>query len=101
MPDWLNISIFGLTQLVILVGLFGLIVPIFPGVVIIWLAELGYGIVKGFSTLLNVLFAMITLFLLVVVTIATVLIVMSAIEASFARMPIVVSLVAGDAGPSL
>lgn len=73
MPNWLNISIFGLTQLIILVGLFGLIVPIFPGVVIIWLAELGYGIVKGFSTLGIVLFAIITLLMLVGVTIDNVL----------------------------
>jgi uncharacterized protein YqgC (DUF456 family) len=60
MPEWLHVSIFILTQVVILVGLFGLIVPIFPGVVIIWLAILGYAIVRGFNTLGTVLFVIIT-----------------------------------------
>jgi hypothetical protein len=64
MADWLHISIFALTQIVMLVGLFGLIVPIFPGTVVIWLAALGYGVVTGFSTLGIVLFVIITLLML-------------------------------------
>ncbi|HSF83514.1 MAG TPA: DUF456 domain-containing protein [Anaerolineales bacterium] len=64
MPEWLNISIFWLTQLFMLVGLFGLVVPIFPGTVIIWLAALGYGLVTGFGTLGTVLFVIITLLML-------------------------------------
>lgn len=47
-----------------LVGLLGLIVPVFPGTVVIWLAALGYGIVSGFSTLGWVLFAAITVLML-------------------------------------
>jgi uncharacterized protein YqgC (DUF456 family) len=65
MPDWLHISIFALTQIVMLVGLFGLIVPIFPGTVVIWLAALGYGVVTGFHTLGIVLFVIITVLMLV------------------------------------
>jgi uncharacterized protein YqgC (DUF456 family) len=64
MPDWLNISIFGLTQILMLVGLFGLLVPIFPGTVVMWLAALGYGIVSGFDKLEVVLFVLITLLML-------------------------------------
>ena len=64
MPDWINASIFALTQIVMLVGLFGLIVPIFPGTVIIWLAALGYGVVSGFGTLGIVLFVIITILML-------------------------------------
>lgn len=64
MPDWLHVSIFGLTQLILLLGLFSLFVPIFPGTVIMWLAILGYGVVTGFSTLAWVLFAVITLIML-------------------------------------
>jgi uncharacterized protein YqgC (DUF456 family) len=55
------------------VGLFGLAVPIFPGITVIWLASLGYGVVTGFSTLGWVLFAVITILLIVGVTIDNVL----------------------------
>jgi len=65
MPDWLNISIFGITQIFMLVGLFGLIIPVYPGTVIMWLAALGYGVVSGFSTWGTVLFVIITLLMLV------------------------------------
>lgn len=47
-----------------LVGLFGLIVPIFPGTVIMWLATLGYGLVAGFGQLGAVMFVLITLLML-------------------------------------
>lgn len=56
-----------------LVGLFGLIVPIFPGITVIWLAALGYGVVTGFNTLGWVLFAVISVLMLVGVTIDNVL----------------------------
>jgi len=64
MPEWINTSIFVLTQIIILVGLFGLIVPIFPGTVVIWLATLGYGVVSGFGRLGMVLFVIITILML-------------------------------------
>jgi uncharacterized protein len=49
MPDWIVTSINILTLIVMLFGLFGLIMPVFPGLVIIWLAALGFGIFGGFS----------------------------------------------------
>jgi len=64
LPDWLNISIFGLTQFFMLVGLFGLIVPVFPGIIIMWLAALGYGITTGFSTAGIVIFVILTLLMI-------------------------------------
>jgi len=51
MAAWLQTAIFGITLVIMLVGLFGLIVPIFPGITVIWLAALGFGVVKGFNTL--------------------------------------------------
>jgi len=65
MPEWLHVSIFALTQFIMLVGLFGLIVPVFPGTVVIWLAALGYGVVTGFHTLGIILFVIITILMLV------------------------------------
>jgi hypothetical protein len=65
MPDWLHLSIFGITQFVMLVGLFGSIFPIFPGVFIMWLAALGYGIVTKFDTIGLVIFLLMTLLMIV------------------------------------
>ena len=43
-----------------LVTLCGLLVPVFPGLVVIWLLALLYGLVAGFGTLGAVLFVIIT-----------------------------------------
>jgi hypothetical protein len=61
MPAWLTTTIFWTTLVIMLVGLFGLIVPIFPGIAVIWLAALGYGVATGFTTLGWVCFAVITI----------------------------------------
>jgi len=73
MPEWLSTSIFWLTLIIMGVGLFGLIVPIFPGITVIWLAALGYGVVTGFTTLGWVLFGLITVLLIAGVSIDNIL----------------------------
>ena len=65
MESGLDKLLFGLVQLFMLVGLFGLIVPIFPGLVVIWLAALGYGVAKGFGTLGIVIIVVISLLMVV------------------------------------
>jgi hypothetical protein len=47
-----------------LVGLVGLVVPVFPGLIVMWLAALGYGVLTGFSPLGIFLFVVITLLML-------------------------------------
>jgi len=53
-----------LVNLLILLGMLvtlcGLLVPVFPGLIVIWLLALLYGIVVGFGTLGAVLFVIIT-----------------------------------------
>lgn len=73
MPAWLSASIFWITLVIMGVGLFGLIVPIFPGITVIWLAALGYGVVTKFTTLGWVLFAVITILFIGGVTIDNIL----------------------------
>jgi uncharacterized protein YqgC (DUF456 family) len=73
MPAWLDASIFWITLIIMAVGLFGLIIPIFPGITVIWLAALGYGVVTGFTPLAWVLLAVITVLLIIGVTIDNVL----------------------------
>jgi uncharacterized protein YqgC (DUF456 family) len=49
MPNWLNLSLIIFTYLVMAVGLLGMVIPIYPGVVIIWAAALIHALVTGFA----------------------------------------------------
>lgn len=73
MPEWITVSIFWITLVIMGVGLFGLVVPIFPGITVIWLAALGYGVVTKFTPLGWILFAVITILLIGGVTIDNIL----------------------------
>ena len=73
MPTWIAASIFWITLIIMIVGLFGLIVPIFPGITVIWLAALGYGVVTGFTPLGWGLMAVITVLLILGVSIDNIL----------------------------
>jgi uncharacterized protein len=50
---------------VMLFGLLGLIIPVLPGLVIIWVAALVYGLVDGFTWQTGILFAVMTILMLV------------------------------------
>ena len=73
MPAWLSEAIFVITFIIMAVGLIGLVVPIFPGIFVIWLAALGYGVITGFTTLGWVLFVLLTLLMITGATIDNVL----------------------------
>ena len=73
MPAWLSTSIFWIILIVMLVGLFGLIVPIFPGIVVIWLAALVYGLITGFTPLGIGLLVLLTILMISGATIDNVL----------------------------
>lgn len=51
MPTWfpflLEVALETLTLFVLLVGLFGLIIPVFPGLVIMWLGTLVYALIQN------------------------------------------------------
>ena len=61
----LQALLFGAAVAFILVGLVGVIVPILPGVLLIWLTVLAYAIVEGFNSIDWVTFVVITLIALV------------------------------------
>ncbi len=56
-----------------LVGLFGLIIPIFPGITVIWLAAIIYGAVTGFTTLGWVLIVVISILAIAGMTVDNIL----------------------------
>jgi uncharacterized protein len=67
LPAWLETTLTVLTSLTMVFGLFGLIIPIFPGNVVMWFAALFYGLAFGFGRLGGILFAVITLLMIIAV----------------------------------
>jgi uncharacterized protein YqgC (DUF456 family) len=100
-PEWISASIFWITLVIMVVGLFGLVVPIFPGITVIWLAALGYGVVTGFNTLAWVLFAVITVLFIVGVTIDNVLMGAKAHQEGAAWLSLALGWLAGILGTIL
>ena len=66
---WLQVMIETFTLFVLLAGLAGLLIPIFPGLIVMWLATLFYALVEASAGKMNwvdwVLFAIITLLMIV------------------------------------
>lgn len=57
----LDAMAFGLAVAFILIGLLGVIIPILPGILLIWLTVLAYAILEGFRSIDPFTFAFITL----------------------------------------
>ena len=64
-PEWIDASARILAIVVMAAGLFGSLIPFVPGLFIIWLAGLGYGIVTGFGTLAWWMFGIMTVMMVV------------------------------------
>lgn len=90
--------IFLITQVFMLVGLFGLIIPVFPGTVVMWLATLFYGFATGWGTLGVVLFVIITVIMLASTVVDNIFMGLGARRASASWTTIAAAYVAGLAG---
>jgi len=95
LPSWLIATINVLTTLTMLFGLFGLVIPIFPGNVVMWMAALIYGLVFGFGKLGGIMFAVITLLMLTAVLADNFLMGAKAREKGAAWTSIILALLAG------
>jgi len=62
---WLRVGFETLTLFTLIVGTAGLIIPVFPGLVINWLAVLIYGLVSGFGVKGWIIFALVTILMIV------------------------------------
>jgi len=100
-PAWLETTIHILTFLTMLFGLFGLIIPVFPGNVVMWLAALVYGLVFGFGKLGGIMFAIITILMLIAAAADNVLMGAKAREKGADWGSIILALVAGIVGTLL
>jgi uncharacterized protein len=65
MPDWMRSGLEVLVITGMLVGLLGLLVPFFPGLTVIWLALLAFGLVEGFNWISGILFGVATVLMLI------------------------------------
>ena len=81
-----------------IIGLVGLLVPIIPGLVIIWVAALGYGLYAGFGTLGWIMFALITVLMIVGSVLDNVLMGTKAHESGAPWWVVLVAMVAGIIG---
>ncbi len=98
MENWQNYLTFGIVQALMLVGLFGSLVPFFPGGFIMWLAALGYGFVSGWDTLGIVLIILISLLFVLSAVVDNLLMGAGAIKGGASWLSIFVGLVFGIAG---
>jgi uncharacterized protein len=63
-PAGLNNGFFILILVGMFVGLFGLVIPFFPGIIVIWFSILGFGLFRGFTWQSGILFVFVTLLML-------------------------------------
>ena len=67
-PFWFQVAVQTLTLFALLVGLLGLIIPVFPGLTVMWLSTLFYALVQWGNGLMDwvdwLLFALITLLMI-------------------------------------
>lgn len=64
MPAWTETALEVLSLVGMLLGVIGLIVPFFPGLVVVWVAQLAYGLLTGFSLGSGILFGISTILML-------------------------------------
>jgi uncharacterized protein len=98
MEPWAELTLFGVTIFFMLIGLVGVIIPIFPGIVIIWLSALGYGLIAGFNLLGTIMFILITLLMIAGVTVDNVLMGLGARRGGASWVSIVLATIAGVVG---
>lgn len=98
MASGLESSVFWVTQIVMLVGLLSLVVPIFPGLLVMWLGGLGYGIVRGFNPLGWAVFALMTILMLIGIVVDNILMGAGAKKSGASWTGIGVALLAGLVG---
>jgi len=101
MDDILSISVFGIVQLFMLIGLFGLLIPIFPGLLIMWIASLGYGIASGFTTTGVIIFVIISVIAILGTLVDNLMMGAGARKGGASWLTILIALLAGVIGTLL
>lgn len=98
MESWLETAAAWLTLAVLLLGWLGLIVPLFPGIIVMWLATLGYGIISGFGRIGIAIFILVTLIMIGSTVIDEVFVGIGARQGGAPWKTVVLALLAGVVG---
>lgn len=102
MSPWVDTVAFAVTLIFMLVGLFGLIIPIFPGMLVMWISAFAYGLItRGFDTLGIVIFILISLLAIAGMVVDNILMGAGARVSGAAWLSIIVALAAGFIGTFL
>jgi uncharacterized protein YqgC (DUF456 family) len=101
LAGWIEVAAFWITLVVMLLGLFLLFIPIFPGITVIWVAALLYGFVAGFDALGIFVLVLITLGMIAGISADNVLMGAGARQGGASWLTIIVALVAGIVGTVL
>jgi uncharacterized protein YqgC (DUF456 family) len=101
LPAWVEVIAFWVTLVVMLLGLVLLIIPIFPGITVIWAAALIYGFVAGFDMLGIVVLVLITLGMIAGISADNILMGAGARSGGASWLTIIVALIAGIVGTIL
>lgn len=101
MPNWLDVSFKALIYLIMAFGLVGMVIPVYPGVVIIWAAALVHGLVTGFAVLEIWVLVLLTLLMIAGTLVDNVLMGGKARQSGASWLAIALALVSGLAGTFL
>jgi uncharacterized protein len=101
MEPWSDVLLFGITLFAMLIGLFLTLIPMVPGVVIIWLAALIYGIISGFNLFGVIMFIVITLLMIASVILDEVLMGAGARKGGASWWTVIAAIIAGILGTLL
>ncbi|MDZ7843327.1 MAG: DUF456 domain-containing protein [Anaerolineales bacterium] len=101
MPNWLDVSFKALIYLIMVFGLVGMVIPVYPGVVIIWAAALVHGLVTGFAFLETWVLVLLTLLMIAGTLVDNVLMGGKARKSGASWLAIALALVSGLAGTFL
>lgn len=94
--EWvLDIFIYGIPLIIMLIGLFGLVIPVFPGGLIIWFGALIFGLIEGFGVLGGWMFGIISILAFASAAADNVLMGAKAKEAGASWRGIILGLLAG------
>lgn len=95
------VVLFVVVLIVMVLGLFSLIIPFIPGLTIIWVAALVYGLIDGFNLAGGILFGVITVLMLFGSVVDNLLMGAGAKQSGASWLAVGVALVAGVAGSLL
>jgi uncharacterized protein len=98
MTDTGSLVLYILILVTMLVGLAGLLIPFIPGITIIWVAALAYGLISGFNWAAGIIFGVITILMIIGNFADNFLMGASARKTGTSWLSILVALVAGIVG---